>query len=120
MQNQKGYEVVFLYGKRCEDGTYTIEGGHSKRYAPLNNSETVDWLVNVIKEREEGQGEYPAIFVNTSSCNLPPSNGRPTEVTETIYQNGQKNKRILYDLNYKLVRNLYLCDIIKNWEFDEF
>ena len=128
MENKKTtYSVSIKFAKE-EDGNLILDKNKEIKYENLVDKERLLRLAKFLETQIKMPKDHPIAYFSLKSNlisedeydNLP-CGGPSRPILEFTTTNGETNKETIYELEEgHFVRRLYLCDIIKNWDFEEF
>lgn len=121
------YSLKVHYAKENSKEGLELNPDVWREYTNLDNEESTQQLIDLLKTGLTPPSDYPLIHFQIDVDTIPKEQFRPTtsdqprRITEKIYEEGNIKEDYVYQLNPKsFVRELYLCDIIKGWDYEPF
>lgn len=124
------YSVEVNFAKEFDD-KFLMDDKNWMKYSFFKERGTASQLMRTVRSRAKASKDFPVIFFSLYQNLIPENELKPkliewakplfnTITKEEICINGEiKNDSISYHEG-GFVRQLYLCDIIKNWDYEPF
>jgi hypothetical protein len=111
--NEENAYALILSNIKKQDNVYYLDSNENIIYKPVLGKKSVQKLIEAIKNKYDFPTKQFTIFEIDAEI----KNKFPKRLSEFV--SGKEN--IVYELKQGFfVRELYLCDVIKNWDFEDF